>query len=742
VTTVTGGEPRESAPADPRGKTALVFSGQGNQWLGMGRQLLAQEPVVRDVLTEADDLLRARAGWSLLDELVAGPEESALADPGVLQPVLVALQIALARLLAERGVVADACTGHSLGEISAAAAAGALSLADAVELARLRGELMRRAVGTGKTALLGLDAAEAAARIARHGGSADVAAWNAPRSTLIAGDVTTVAAVVDQLAAEEVFARQLPGDIAFHSSRLTALGEEFAGIAAAVTAHDTVTPLVSTVTGDLVDGALLDGAHWGRNLRAPVHFLQAVDTLLALGCTTFVEVGAHPTLTPSIADCCAERGLTPLVLPTLRRGEDEQESLLHTVWQLRQAGAVRRPARTSPPVVSFRRAVLAGTRSTGARSRAPRFAAETAEAALTALDAIGALGSVTVRWQGVPTDSVADRGAVTAAPLAPGATSVAVHIGAPGTAWTRIATARATGPAAEPLDADRTSLADLVAHCTEELPFPGGIADAAWRGDGDTLVRLGPRARGGDRRALLETALRAAADTLGLTRPEEIQGVRTAADPAGKPGWAHLRTAAHGGEQPRTEIRLLDAGGRELLALGSVGWQGPGDDTAPAAQPDAAPAGPQAAPVDLAALLAEAGPARLAGITEWVRAQAAEVLRTTVERIPADEPVNRLGMDSVMGLELRRRLKTAFGVELSLVRVLRGATPADLAADIADELAADLAEEPAEEAGAAAPPDLDNPDDIERLLADVDNLSPEEVDSLLGRLASGAAGEL
>ncbi|MFS4097778.1 acyltransferase domain-containing protein, partial [Streptomyces sp. AF1A] len=320
------------APHGPaRGRTALVFSGQGNQWLGMGRDLMAREPSVRAVLEAADDALLAATGWSLLGELAASEGESQLADPAVLQPTLVALQIALARLLAERGLVADHFVGHSLGEIAAAAAAGALELPEALRLARLRGELMRKAVGTGRTALLGVDADRAEALIGTYGGAADVAAWNAPQATLVAGDAGTVEVIVAELTGREVFARVLPGDIAFHSRFLEPLRAVFAQAARdLVRPRPTAGGLVSTVTGTLLDGSCADGAHWAANLREPVRFVQAVDTLLELGCRTFVEVGPHPTLGPSLTDCCAARGVTPLVLPTLRRGEGEQENVLRT----------------------------------------------------------------------------------------------------------------------------------------------------------------------------------------------------------------------------------------------------------------------------------------------------------------------------------------------------------------------------------------------------------------------------
>ncbi|MFY4718909.1 acyl carrier protein [Streptomyces sp. LaBMicrA B280] len=129
-------------------------------------------------------------------------------------------------------------------------------------------------------------------------------------------------------------------------------------------------------------------------------------------------------------------------------------------------------------------------------------------------------------------------------------------------------------------------------------------------------------------------------------------------------------------------------------------------------------------------------------LTEWVRETSAALLRTGVDRVPALKPLNRLGVDSVIGLELRRRVAAVFGAEISVVRLLRGATPADLAADLSDWLTAEPDAGPATAVPTRAALDLDDPADIERLLDDLDALSPEEVDSLLGRLTDDAASEI
>ncbi|MFG3282491.1 acyltransferase domain-containing protein [Streptomyces sp. NPDC048111] len=742
----------DAAPGGGTGRTALVFSGQGNQWLGMGRELLLREPAVRAVFQEADDILRADAGWSPIGELSADRGESRLEDPAVLQPVLVSLQIALARLLAERGVRADAFTGHSLGEIAAAVAAGALDLPAALRLARLRGTLMRRAVGTGRTALLGIGADEAADRIARHGGLADVAAWNAPGSTLVAGEAATIAAVVAELGTQEVFCRILPGEIAFHSRFLEPLRAEFEAAAAGVAPRPTTGSLVSTVTGEVVAGERLDAAHWADNLRRPVRFLQAVDSLLALGVRTFVEVGPHPTLSPSLADCCAAHGIEPLILPTLRRGEGEQENLLRTVWRLRAAGAVRTPRSQQAPAVRFLAATVAPSPRPALRGRAAQFAAALADTALGALPE----GPAAIRWETAAPGPRPAEASLVAAPVAPGAAAVAVYGRAPRGTWTRLATAwpGTPDPAAAPTAPG--PLDTMAGRCTRPRALADAAVEAAWQGGGEVLVRLRPGAAG-TRREVLDVALRVAAAALDAHEPTALDGCERYAGTA-PARWVHLAPAPAASDDPdgtdgnATAVHVLAEDGTLLLRVARSWWRAAEEEPAPTA-PESAPrsgSAPDSAEeaFDLPALLAAEPATRVALLTERVRRATAAVLRTGFDRVPADRPLNRLGMDSVMGLELRRRLEKDCGVDIGLVRILRGATPTDVAEELAAELAALLpapAGPPGPQADATRPPalpDLDDPADVERLLADLDALTPEEVDSLLGRLANDAAGEI
>ena len=175
----------DDAPAAAPG-LAFVFSGQGAQWPGMGRELLEGEPVFRGLIEECDALVRAEAGWSVLDLLGASDEEPTRPTEFA-QPAFFALEVGLAALLKSWGIVPTAVTGHSVGEIAAAYVAGALTLPDAVRVVVHRARLMQRAEGLGRMVSVDLSEAEALRALAANG-RVSIAAVNAPTTTVLAGE--------------------------------------------------------------------------------------------------------------------------------------------------------------------------------------------------------------------------------------------------------------------------------------------------------------------------------------------------------------------------------------------------------------------------------------------------------------------------------------------------------------------------------------------------------------------------
>jgi acyl transferase domain-containing protein/aryl carrier-like protein len=320
------------------GPVAFVFSGQGPQWHGMGRELLAAEPVFRAAMEECDALLRPLSGWSLLEELARPDELSRLHQTSVAQPALFALQVALAALWQSWGVVPDAVIGHSVGEIAALHVAGVFTLADAMRVVWHRGRVMQQAEGLGRMAAVAMSEAEAAALIADHGDRLSIAAINAPRSIVLSGEATAIEAALAAAGAQGIECQPLPVQYAFHSAQMAPFQRELIAALGAVPSAPARLPVFSTVTGGRAEGIRFDAAYIARNMREPVRFAGAIAGLQAEGFGLFVEIAPHPVLARSVADCLAALGGTAAVLPSLRRGRPERETMLRACAGLYAAG--------------------------------------------------------------------------------------------------------------------------------------------------------------------------------------------------------------------------------------------------------------------------------------------------------------------------------------------------------------------------------------------------------------------
>ena len=337
--TVTG----ERRMLDPeRDKLVFVIPGQGAQWAGMGRGLLAEEACFRAAMAACEQaFLPYTEDWTITEILHARDTDPRLDRIDVVQPLLFAMSVGLAAVWRSWGIEARAFVGHSMGEVAAAHLAGALSLEDAAKVICLRSRLMREVAGQGAMAVVELPVAEARARIAGHAHEVSVAADNGPRSTVLSGAPAAIEAIAAALEAEDIFCRRIQVDVASHSSQMEPLQERLRAALADIAPGPCQVSMYSTVTGGLVAGEALGATYWARNLREPVALRSAVDALHADGFRAFVELSPHPVLVPALQQCLEQRdeaGGAWEILPSLRREQPERATLLESLGRLYECG--------------------------------------------------------------------------------------------------------------------------------------------------------------------------------------------------------------------------------------------------------------------------------------------------------------------------------------------------------------------------------------------------------------------
>ncbi|MFD4660075.1 acyltransferase domain-containing protein [Kitasatospora sp. NPDC058444] len=314
-----------SGNADRR--VALVFSGGGTQWVGMGRELLRSHAGFRGWMHACDAAVRAAGGCFVLEHLAAPADEARYEEMDFQQPVLFALQVSLAKVWLDLGIEPTAVVGHSLGEVAAACVAGSLSLEDAARVVVARSHLLERKAAEGAMISVDLPEEELRPRLAPYAGHAAVAVVNSPTSAAVSGSPEAVDALEAELRRDGVSVRRIRVERPVHSPGMDPLIEPLRASIDGITPLVPAIPFHSTALAGAVN-PVADVDYWAHNLRDQVRFAETIGALVDRGVSTFIEIGPHETLRGAVEEIGLSRGARVHAVNSLRREESDVRCLL------------------------------------------------------------------------------------------------------------------------------------------------------------------------------------------------------------------------------------------------------------------------------------------------------------------------------------------------------------------------------------------------------------------------------
>ncbi|MDB5228826.1 MAG: polyketide synthase [Bacteroidota bacterium] len=313
-------------------KTVFIFPGQGAQWIQMGKALMENELVYRTSLEEINVVYKNYIDWDLLEEINKPEGESRLNEIDVVQPVLIAIEIALASLWMSKGVFPDIVVGHSLGEVAAAYVAGNISLHEAAQIIITRSKLMKQLSGKGEMGVTDLTVEEANEILKGYEGKLSVAVMNSTNSTVLSGDAHALDEVFSALEAQGRFNRKVKVDVASHSPQMDGIREDLKNALHNIQPQNSTIQFYSTAENRVKNGEALNADYWAGNLRNPVQFGNVIQSISNDHNAVYIEMSPHPVLVHAINENITGKETKALALSSYAREKNElQEFFLNYV---------------------------------------------------------------------------------------------------------------------------------------------------------------------------------------------------------------------------------------------------------------------------------------------------------------------------------------------------------------------------------------------------------------------------